>query len=54
MGIPRVILSSPTGWMAKVMGWEFFFVACTLFAVPGLILLLAVFKLDKPVKKTTI
>jgi PAT family beta-lactamase induction signal transducer AmpG len=54
MGIPRVILSSPTGWMAKVMGWEMFFVTCTLFAVPGLILLLAVFKLDGPVKKTTI
>jgi len=54
MGIPRVILSSPTGWMAKVMGWEVFFVACTFFAVPGLVLLLAVFKLDKPVKKATI
>lgn len=48
MGIPRVILSSPTGWMAKEMGWEIFFVFCTLVAVPGLLLLNAIFKLDKP------
>jgi PAT family beta-lactamase induction signal transducer AmpG len=54
MGIPRVILSSPTGWMAKVMGWEMFFVGCTVFALPGLLLLMAVFKLENPVKKTAI
>jgi PAT family beta-lactamase induction signal transducer AmpG len=24
MGIPRVILASPTGWMSKMMGWESF------------------------------
>ncbi len=47
MGIPRVILSSPTGWMSKVMGWETFFVVCTLVAVPGLLLLIPVFRLDK-------
>src|SRR5690606_26780275 len=29
MGVPRVILSSPTGYMSKVMGWEMFFVFCT-------------------------
>jgi PAT family beta-lactamase induction signal transducer AmpG len=54
MGIPRVILSSPTGWMAKVMGWEMFFIGCTVFALPGLLLLMAVFKLENPVKKTAI
>lgn len=54
MGIPRVILSSPTGWMAKVMGWEMFFVGCTVFALPGLLLLMAVFKLENPVEKTAI
>jgi PAT family beta-lactamase induction signal transducer AmpG len=39
MGIPRVVASAPTGWMAEVMGWPFFFLACTFFAVPGLLLL---------------
>lgn len=50
MGVPRVILSSPTGWMAKVMGWEMFFVFCTLIALPGLLLLIPVFRLEKTVK----
>ncbi len=48
MGIPRVILASPTGKMAEVMGWEMFFVVCTVVAIPGLLLLIPVFKLDKP------
>jgi MFS transporter, PAT family, beta-lactamase induction signal transducer AmpG len=47
MGIPRVILSSPTGWMSKVMGWEMFFVVCTLVAIPGLLLLIPVFRLER-------
>ncbi|MGE3610836.1 MAG: AmpG family muropeptide MFS transporter [Bacteriovoracaceae bacterium] len=47
MGIPRVILASPTGWMSKHMGWEQFFVACTLVAIPGLLLLIPVFRLEK-------
>ena len=48
MGVPRVILSSPTGKMAEVMGWEMFFVFCTLVAIPGLLLLIPVFKLERP------
>lgn len=52
MGIPRVILASPTGWMSKVMGWESFFVVCTVIALPGLLLLIPVFKLENPVPKT--
>ncbi len=39
MGVPRVIASAPTGWMAEVMGWSGFFIACTFIAVPGLIIL---------------
>lgn len=54
MGIPRVILASPTGWMAKEMGWELFFVFCTVVAVPGLLLLVPVFRLEKPVKEATV
>jgi len=47
MGVPRVILSSPTGWMAQELGWEIFFVVCTVIAVPGLLLLFKVFKLEQ-------
>lgn len=54
MGIPRVILASPTGWMSKVLGWEMFFVVCTVVAIPGLLLLIPVFRLEKPVQKAAI
>ncbi len=40
MGVPRVIASSGTGYMAKSMGWQAFFLLCTLIAVPGMLLLL--------------
>lgn len=39
MGIPRVILASPTGFMAESMGWMPFFIFCSLIAIPGLLLL---------------
>lgn len=51
MGIPRVILASPTGWMSKMMGWEAFFIVCTLIAIPGLLLLIPVFRLERPERK---
>jgi len=40
MGIPRVLASAPTGFIAKNLGWESFFIACTLIAIPGMLLLL--------------
>ena len=40
MGIPRVVASSPTGFLAKHMGWSGFFIFCTVIALPGLLLLL--------------
>ncbi|MEW5914392.1 MAG: AmpG family muropeptide MFS transporter [Thermodesulfobacteriota bacterium] len=40
IGIPRVLASAPTGWMAQAMGYPAFFIFCTLAAIPGLILLL--------------
>ena len=40
MGIPRVVASAPTGFLAKHMGWEAFFIFCTLMAIPGMLLLL--------------
>lgn len=39
MGIPRVLASAPTGYLAETMGWEAFFIFCTLIALPGIILL---------------
>lgn len=39
MGVPRVIASAPTGWIAEGLGWPAFFLLCTLIAIPGLILL---------------
>jgi len=39
MGVPRVLASAPTGFLAKSFGWESFFIACAVMAVPGLLLL---------------
>ncbi|SNR61557.1 MFS transporter, PAT family, beta-lactamase induction signal transducer AmpG [Methylobacillus rhizosphaerae] len=39
MGVPRVILSAPTGWMADEMGWTVFFLLCTVLAIPGLLMI---------------
>ena len=40
MGVPRVLASAPTGFLAKHMGWENFFVLCVFIALPGMLLLL--------------
>ncbi len=39
MGIPRVIVAAPAGWLAESLGWPLFFVGCAVVAVPGLLLL---------------
>ncbi len=52
MGVPRVILSAPTGILAENLGWEWFFIFCTVVAVPGLLLLIPVFSLEKPSQTT--
>ncbi len=48
MGIPRVILASPTGKMAEVLGWPGFFIFCAVAAVPGLLLLRGSWAREKP------
>ncbi len=48
MGVPRVLLSAPTGWIALATGWPLFFVLCTLLAIPGLMLIRRVTKLATP------
>jgi MFS transporter, PAT family, beta-lactamase induction signal transducer AmpG len=39
MGLPRVMASAPTGLAAKQLGWEWFFLFCTLAAIPGMLVL---------------
>jgi PAT family beta-lactamase induction signal transducer AmpG len=39
MGIPRVVLSAPTGYLAQWLGWQAFFLLCAAMALPGLVLL---------------
>lgn len=39
MGIPRVIIAAPAGWLAEWLGWPLFFLCCALAAIPGLLLL---------------
>jgi PAT family beta-lactamase induction signal transducer AmpG len=46
MGVPRVLLSAPTGWLALSLGWPGFFTLCTLLAIPGLMLIRAVTRLS--------
>lgn len=48
MGVPRVLLSAPTGWMAQALGWPGFFLLCALIALPGLLLLRWVTRLNAP------
>lgn len=49
MGIPRVLIAAPTGWMVGALGWNGFFLLCTLIAIPGLFVLMR-FKNWLPVK----
>jgi PAT family beta-lactamase induction signal transducer AmpG len=40
MGVPRVLASAPTGYLVESLGWIWFFVFCTVIAIPGMLLLL--------------
>jgi PAT family beta-lactamase induction signal transducer AmpG len=40
VGVPRVLASAPTGYLAKNIGWIGFFIFCTLIAIPGILLLM--------------
>ncbi len=46
MGVPRVLLSAPTVWFAQLLGWPGFFLLCVIIAIPGLVLLRRVTRLD--------
>jgi PAT family beta-lactamase induction signal transducer AmpG len=36
MGVPRVLASAPTGFLAKNVGWASFFIVCTLIAIQNI------------------
>ncbi len=42
MGVPRVLASAPTGYLASHLGWAWFFILCTLIAIPGLLMLVRI------------
>ncbi|EDP62172.1 Permease of the major facilitator superfamily protein [alpha proteobacterium BAL199] len=44
----RTVLASPSGWAADHLGWVEFFIASTVIAVPGLLLLLVLMRLFPP------
>lgn len=39
MGVPRVVLGSTSGFIAKELGWTNYFLFCALIAIPGLLML---------------
>ncbi len=47
VGVPRVIASAPTGFFAKYLGWEAFFITCVFIAIPGMLLLIKFAPLNK-------
>lgn len=46
MGVPRVLAAAPTGWIAGWLGWAGFFVFCALMAIPGLVSLKWITRLE--------
>jgi MFS transporter, PAT family, beta-lactamase induction signal transducer AmpG len=38
MGIPRIFIAAPTGYLVEGLGWRTYFIFCTLIAIPGLLL----------------
>jgi PAT family beta-lactamase induction signal transducer AmpG len=46
MGVPRVLISAPAGVLAQNMGWPLFFTFCTLIAIPGLMMIRGVARLN--------
>lgn len=53
MALSRTVLSSCAGWLAEQMTWTSFFIATTLAAVPGLLLLLWMIRTFPPAPGTS-
>lgn len=39
VSVPRTLFSASTGYMVSYLGWDMFFIVCTLIAIPGLLLI---------------
>ena len=39
MALSRYVANAPSGWLAKTVGWERYFLICVLVGIPGLFLL---------------
>ncbi|HRK01756.1 MAG TPA: AmpG family muropeptide MFS transporter [Oligoflexia bacterium] len=39
MGLSRSFVQTPSGFLAKAIGWEYYFLVCALIGIPGLLLL---------------
>lgn len=48
MGVPRTLLSVPTGWLAQSLGWPVYFMVCAVCAIPGLLLIQVMARLQQP------
>lgn len=48
MGVPRVVLATPAGFLAQAIGWGWFFGVCAALALPGLLLIDAVAEESAP------
>lgn len=47
MGVPRVFIAAPTGYFAETMGWFNFFTFCAIAAIPGLLMIRKMQKLQE-------
>jgi MFS transporter, PAT family, beta-lactamase induction signal transducer AmpG len=47
MAVPRTVIASRTGVMVDALGWGGFYVTCAIVAIPGLILIRYVYKLQR-------
>ena len=54
MGVPRVIAGSTTGFLADSIGWEAFFLFCTAIAIPGLLLISKIEKMEEKVQRSRV
>lgn len=42
IAVPRTLANSVTGYIVDAVGWTMFFVICTIFAIPGMLMLFKV------------
>ena len=53
MGVPRVILASPTGYLVEYLGWMGFFIFCALVTIPGIAMIPTMTKLLNQSRKSS-